>query len=83
VRWDVDVKSDESSLPRPKDSNKKQRCCGAGPTQGLEQLVVMHHELLSALGALIEQNQQILSALGQVTQDWSDEPTGYLDGSKV
>lgn len=43
----------------------------------------MHEELLAMVGALLEQNQQILGALSEVTNDFEREPRTYLDGTPV
>jgi signal-transduction protein with cAMP-binding, CBS, and nucleotidyltransferase domain len=48
----------------------------------LGQLLQMHHDLLQMVGALLEQNQQILEALTEVAED-DEEPRTYLDGSPV
>jgi hypothetical protein len=48
----------------------------------LARLAQMHHDLLQMVGALIDQNKQILEALTDVV-DEDDEPRTYLDGSPV
>jgi hypothetical protein len=48
----------------------------------LARLAQMHLDLLQMVGALIDQNQQILETLTDVV-DEDDEPRTYLDGSPV
>ena len=43
----------------------------------------MHSELLTMVGALLEQNQQILAVVSEITDDFDREPRTYLDGTPV
>jgi hypothetical protein len=49
----------------------------------VSQLLTMHQELLSMVGALLEQNQQILESVSQVTEDFDAPPTHYMDGTPI
>lgn len=49
----------------------------------LDQLLQMHSELLAMVGALLEQNQQILAAVSDVTDDFEGKPRTYMDGSPI
>jgi len=51
--------------------------------QEMTLLLQMHKELLSMIGALIEQNQQTLDAVSQITDDFDGPPTHYMDGSRI
>jgi hypothetical protein len=35
------------------------------------------------VGALLEQNQQILGSVSQVTEDFDAPPTHYMDGTPI
>jgi hypothetical protein len=35
------------------------------------------------VGALLEQNQQILGSVSQVTEDFDGPPTHYMDGTPI
>ncbi len=57
-------------------------CSGTGQAKQFDQLLAMHSDLISLVGALIEQNEQMLQALSDGIGD-DYEPTSYLDGTKV
>lgn len=71
-----DGSSDETGRDSPSSSE-------VSPAQALTLLLQMHKELLAMVGALIEQNQQILDAVNDVADDPERAPRTYLDGTPV
>jgi hypothetical protein len=50
----------------------------------MAQLLSMHQELLVLVRSLVEQNNRMLEALNESTDDdEEDEPRYYLDGSPI
>lgn len=67
-----------TSAPALPDSSE------ASPAQEMAQLLQMHRKLLAMLWTLIEQNRELIDALGEVVDDVEGvEPRTYLDGTPV
>jgi hypothetical protein len=84
-RWPVDAKSGNESYSNGSSSESKPESpisCESCRLQ-VSQLLTMHRELLSMVGALLEQNQQILGSVSQVTEDFDGPPTHYMDGTPI
>jgi hypothetical protein len=83
--WPVDAKSEKPQWSNGLNNESKQDSptwCGSCLPQ-VSQLLTMHRELLSMVGALLEQNQQILGSVSQVTEDFDGPPTHYMDGTPI
>lgn len=53
------------------------------PALEMALLLQMHRQLLEMVGALIEQNQEILDAINDVADDPERTPKTYLDGTRI
>jgi hypothetical protein len=81
----VDAKSEKQNSSNGLNLESKQDSptwCESCQLQ-VSQLLTMHRELLSMVGALLEQNQQIMGTVHQVTDDFDAPPTLYMDGSPI
>jgi hypothetical protein len=83
--WPVDAKSEKPQWSNGSSNESREgsptSCASCLPQ--VSQLLTMHQELLSMLAALLEQNQQILGSVSQVTEDFDGPPTHYMDGTPI
>jgi hypothetical protein len=82
----ADVKNERNGLSgglSPGEPHAWPNGCAACLAPAMQQLIQMHHELMSMVGALIEQNQQTLDAVGQITDDFDGPATHYMDGTPI
>jgi hypothetical protein len=83
--WPVDARNEKPQWSNGLSNGSKQDsptwCASCLPQ--VSQLLTMHQELLSMVGALLEQNQQILGSVSQVTEDFDGPPTHYMDGTPI
>jgi hypothetical protein len=80
----VDAKNESASSLSgliPESKQDSPTWCASCQLQ-VSQLLTMHQELLSMVGALLEQNQQILS-VSQVAEDFDGPATHYMDGTRI
>jgi hypothetical protein len=83
--WPVDARNEKPQWSNGLSNESRQDsptwCASCLPQ--VSQLIQMHQELLSMVGALLEQNQQILGSVSQVTEDFDGPPTHYMDGTPI
>jgi hypothetical protein len=83
--WPVDARNEKQQWSNGSSSESKPdspTSCESCRLQ-VSQLLTMHRELLSMVGALLEQNQQALESVSQVTEDFDGPPTHYMDGTPI
>lgn len=85
-QWPADAKSERNGSPSgssPGDRPDSPELSVASLAREMATLIQMHHELMAMVGALIEQNQQTLDAVSQITDDFEGPATHYMDGTPV
>ena len=83
----VDAENGKSAWPSGSSPDAKpdlHPSCAASLAPEMAQLLSMHQELLVLVRSLVEQNNRMLEALNESTDDdEEDEPRYYLDGSPI
>jgi hypothetical protein len=83
--WPVDARNEKpqwSNGSKIESRSDSPPWCASCQLQ-VSQLIQMHTELLSMVGALLEQNQQTIGSLSQITEDFDGPPTHYMDGTPI
>jgi hypothetical protein len=83
--WPVDARNEKPQWSNGSSNESREgspTSCASCQLQ-VSQLLTMHRELLSMVGALLEQHQQTIGSLSQITEDFDGPPTHYMDGTPI